>query len=103
MSEEREEGPIATGEMDMQPEEREEVSTSIDVIDKQISIGEAPTIVSHEEIPQEQNMGREQVQEESRVSKKRQKRRRIPSYLSDISKQVEKNGNQINKITLMVK
>jgi hypothetical protein len=106
MSEEREERPIATGEMDTQPEEKEEAPTSIDVIDKQISIVEAPATVSvsvpQEEKPQEQNIGIEQVQEEFRVSKKKQKRRRITSYLSNISKQVEKNGNQINKITVMI-
>ena len=38
MPEEKEEGPIATGERDTQPEEKEEAPTSIDVIDKQISI-----------------------------------------------------------------
>jgi hypothetical protein len=54
-----------------------------------------------EERPQ-QNIGIEQVQEGSRVSKKKQKRRRKTSYLSYISRQVEKNGNQINKITMMI-
>jgi len=95
MPEEKEEGPIATVERDTQPEEKEEVPTSIDLIDKKISIGE--------EKPQEQNIGIEQqVQEESRGSKKKQKRRLTTSYISDISKQVEKNGNQINKITMMI-
>ncbi len=70
---------------------------------KQISILEVPVIVPQEEKLQEQNTGIEQVQEESRVSKKKkQKRRRITSYLSDISKQVGKNGNQINKINIMI-
>ena len=58
--------------------------------------------VPQEEKPQEQNVRIEQVQEESRVSKKKQKRRLTTSYISDISKQVEKNGNQINKITMMI-
>ena len=55
-----------------------------------------------QEKPQEQNIEIEKVQEESRVSKKQQKRRRVTSYLSDISKQIEKNGSQINKITMMI-
>ncbi len=49
MSEERAEGPIMTGEMDTQPEEREEGATSIDVADKQISIEEVPVAVPQEE------------------------------------------------------
>ena len=103
MSEEREEvGPTTIEEMDTQSEEREEVApTTIDMTDKQISIEEAPVVVPHEENLQEQNREREQVQEESKISKKGQ-RRRITSYLSNISKQIEKNGNQINKITMMV-
>ena len=97
MSEERVEGPIMTGEMDTQPEEREEGATSIDVADKQISIEELPVAVPQEEKLQEQV----QVQQEPKISKRKQKRRTI-SYLSNISKQIEKNGNQINKITMMV-
>jgi hypothetical protein len=102
--EEREEGPIVIGEMDTQSEEKEGATASIDVIDKQISIGEVPATVpiDQEEKPQEQNIEIEQVQEESGVSKRKQKRRRATSYLSEISKQVEKNGNQINKITMMI-
>jgi citrate synthase len=95
MSEERAEGPIMTGEMDTQPEEWEEGATSIDAADKQISIEEVPVAVPQEERPQEQE------QQEPKISRRKQKRR-ITSYLSNISKQVEKNGNQINKITMMV-
>ncbi len=69
--------------------------------DRQISVGEAPSVVPQEEKPQEQDRGIEQIQVESRISKKKQ-RRRITSYLSNISKQVEKNGNQINKITMTI-
>ena len=84
-----------TAERDTQPEKKEETPTSIDLIDKQISIGE--------EKPQEQNIGiKQQVQEESRATKKKQKRRLTTSYISNISKQVERNGNQINKITMMI-
>jgi hypothetical protein len=97
MSEERAEGPFMTGEMDTQPEEREEGATSIDVADKQISIEEVPVAVPQEEKLPEQV----QVQQEPKISKRKQKRR-ITSYLSNISKQVEKNGNQINKITMIV-
>ncbi|MGC1132649.1 MAG: hypothetical protein WA941_07495 [Nitrososphaeraceae archaeon] len=78
-------------------EEWEERPTSIDVTDKQISIAEVSVTVPQED-KQGQNIGTEQVQGESRFNKKKQKRRRITSYLSDISKQVEKNGNRINKI-----
>jgi|GEM_PF-2012404 len=54
MSEENEEEPLTTGEMDKPFEEREEGPTSIDVTDKQISIGEVPTAVPQEEIVQEE-------------------------------------------------
>ena len=50
---------------------------------------------------QEQNKQIEQAQEESKVIKREQKKR-VTSHLSNISKQVEKEGNQINKITLMI-
>jgi hypothetical protein len=101
MSEEKEEEPLATGEMERPFDEREERSTSIDVTDKQISIGEIPFTVPQEEIVQEKPQEMEQTQVEPRVIKKEPKRR-ITSYLSNISKQVEKQGNQMNKITLMV-
>jgi hypothetical protein len=94
---ERNEGFISTGEMEEQPEERVEGATSIAVTDKQISIEEVPVAVPQEEKLPEQV----QVQQEPKISKRKQKRR-ITSYLSNISKQVEKNGNQINKITMMV-
>ena len=42
-----------------------------------------------------------QAQEKSNISKRKQKRR-MTSYLSNISKQVEKQGNQINKMALMI-
>ncbi|MGI0042419.1 MAG: hypothetical protein ACRD47_01800 [Nitrososphaeraceae archaeon] len=89
MSEENAEKSLTTGEMDRPFEEREEGSTSIDVTDKQISVREVPSAVQ-EEIPQEgkpQEM--EQAQEKPRISRTKQKRR-ITSYLSSISKQVEK-------------
>jgi citrate synthase len=95
MLEERDEGFSLTGEMVEQPKEREEGPTVNEVSDRRVSIGEAPAIVLQEERPQEQE------QQELKISKRKQKRRTI-SYLSNISKQVEKNGNQINKITMMV-
>ena len=49
----------------------------------------------------EQNRTIENIHGESRINKRKQKRR-ITSYLSNISKQAEKHGNQINKITLMI-
>jgi hypothetical protein len=102
MSEENAEKSLTTGEMERPFEEKEVVSTSIDMTDKQISIGEVPFAVLQEEIPQEgkpQEM--EQAQEKPRISRRKQKRR-ITSYLSSISKQVEKQGNQINKLTIMI-
>jgi hypothetical protein len=39
--------------------------------------------------------------EEPKIRKRKQKRR-ITSYLSNISKQVDKHGNQINKVTMMI-
>ena len=73
--------------------------TSIDVTDEQTSIVEMPP--TEEEKVQEQNKQIEQIQEEFKISKRKQKRR-ITSYLSNISKQVEKQGNQINKMALMI-
>ena len=73
--------------------------TSIDVTDEQTSIVEMPP--TEEEKVQEQNKQIEQIQEKFKISKRKQKRR-ITSYLSNISKQVEKQGNQINKMTLMI-
>jgi SMC interacting uncharacterized protein involved in chromosome segregation len=103
-------------EMD-KPLEDSEVGgpTSIDVKDELISIGpasldvsdqlnsmeEAPSIEPPQE-PQEEKREIEQVQMETRISKEKQKRRRITSYLSKISKQVEKQGNQINTLTIMI-
>jgi hypothetical protein len=102
MSEEKEEEPLATGEMERPFEEKGVVSTAIDVTDKQISIGEVPTTVPQEKIAQEEKpQEMEQAQKESRVSKRKPKRR-ITSYLSIISKQVQKQGNQINKLTIMI-
>ena len=107
MSEEREEGPITTEGLDGSFEEREIGPTSIDVTDEapdvtdeQPSAVEIPPEEQQEEV-QEQNkqVGRAQV--ESKISKNKQKRR-ITSYLSNISKQVEKQGNQINKVTMMI-
>lgn len=98
MLEERGEEFTSTEEMMKQPAEKEEGPTVTEVSDRQVSIGEAPPIVPQEERQQEQEQ--EQEQQEPKISKRKQKRR-IASYLSDISKQVEKNGNQINKITMM--
>ena len=39
--------------------------------------------------------------EEPKICKRKQKRR-ITSYLSNISKQVDKHGNQNNKVTMMI-
>jgi hypothetical protein len=98
MLEERDEGFTLTAEMVEQPGERVDGSTSIDVTDEQPGTIEVPPA---EYEVQEQNKQIEQVQEESIISKRKQKRR-ITSYLSNISKQVGKQGNQINKMTSMI-
>ena len=96
MSEEKEEVSIAT-----EREEREGGGpTSMDVIDNQISIGDVSFAEPQGEKVQDQNRGIERVHEESRSSKR--KKRRITSYLSNISKQVDKHGNKIDKMTVML-
>ena len=98
MTEEGEEGIIVTEQMDNQLEESEVGPTSIDVTDEQISIGptsidatdeqsstvETPPEEQREEV-QEQNKQVELAKEESKIRKNKQKRR-ITSYLSNISK-----------------
>ena len=99
MSKENGEVPIMTDGIDRSFEESEGGSTSIDVTANQNLIGE----VSHAE-PQEvleQNRALAHLHEEPTISRRKQKKR-ITSYLSNISKQVEKHGNQINKMTLVI-
>jgi predicted nucleic acid-binding Zn-ribbon protein len=82
-------------------EERQEGPTSIDVSDKQIAIGDIPAAVLQEEKSQEQEQKIEpELKQASNVGKKTQ-RRRVTTYLSHISKQIEKNGHEINKITMV--
>ena len=115
MSEEGEEGSIITEDMSKPLVESEigptslEVTddrvsigpTSIDVTDEQASILETPPAEQQEEKVQEQNKQIEQAQEESKIIKRKQKRR-MTYYLSNILKQVEKHGNQLNKMALMI-
>jgi hypothetical protein len=109
MLEESEEGPIVTEEvMEIGPTSIDVTNkpvsigpTSIDVIDGQLSTTEIPPAEQQEEKVQEQNRQTELALEESKISKRKQKRR-ITSYLSNISKQVGKQGNQINKMTSMI-
>ena len=101
MSEDREEGPVMIEEMDKPLEEMGVGPTLLDVTDEQISIGEVSLSELQEEKVQEQNKEVEQAQEEARISKRKQKRR-ITSYLSNISKQVERQGHQINKLTMTI-
>ena len=82
-------------------EEREEEPTSPSLTENQI-VEETPAIAPQEENLQVQNKIIVESQEKSRISKKRQKRRRAITYLSHISKQVEKNGNQIDNITTLI-
>ena len=83
-------------------EEWEEEPTSPSLTENQIFVDETSTIAPQEENLQEQNKIMEESQEKSRISKKRQKRRRAITYLSHISKQVEKNGNQIDRMTTLI-
>src|SRR5687768_13498710 len=101
MSEDREEGLIMMEEREKPLEETGVGPTSLDVTDEQISIGEVPLSELQEEKVQEQNKEVEQAQEEARISKRKQKRR-ITSYLSNISKQVDRQGHQINKLTMTI-
>jgi hypothetical protein len=88
-------------------EEREEESTSPAVTEDQIFVEETPATVSQEqnfqeENFQEQNKKIEELQGKNRINIKKQKRRRTITFLSQISKQVEKNGNQIGRITTII-
>jgi hypothetical protein len=88
-------------------EEREEELTSPAVTEDQIFVEETPATVLQEqnfqeENLQEQNKKIEALQGKNRINMKRQKRRRTITYLSQISKQVEKNGNQIGRITTII-
>jgi archaellum component FlaC len=99
MSKEKGELPITTDMIDRSFEEREGGPTSIDVTANRNSIEE----VSHAE-PQEvleQNRPLAHSHEEPSIHRRKQ-RKRITSYLSHISKQLEKHGNQINKMTLVI-
>ncbi len=66
-------------------------------VEKMIPLEESPLTV-HEEKLQEQKSEKEQAREEPSFRKKKQKRRRTTTYLSQILKQAEKNGDEINKI-----
>ena len=82
-------------------EEWEEEPTSPSLTENQF-VEETPAIAPQEENLQVQNKIIVESQEKSRISKKRQKRRRAITYLSHISKQIEKNGNQIDRITTLI-
>jgi hypothetical protein len=88
-------------------EESEEELTSSTVAENQNFVEETPALIPQEQILQEENLQEqnkeiEESQEKSLISKKRQKRRRAITYLLHISKQVEKNGNQIDRITTLI-
>jgi chromosome segregation ATPase len=107
ISEEREEEPAPTEVMDskvfteeMTPVEKMIPVEELTPVEKMIPLEESPATV-HEEKLQEQNRQIEKAQEESSFMKKTQ-RRRVTTYLSHLSKQVEKNGNEINKITTVI-
>lgn len=68
-------------------------------VEKMISLEESPAIV-HEEKPkeQEEKVTVQEPKEIPTIRKKKQRRRRTSTYLSQILKQAEKNGGEINKI-----
>jgi len=99
MSKEKGEVPITTDMIDRSFEEREGGPTSIDVTANQNSKEDVPHAEPQEVL--EQNRALAHSHEEPSIRRRKQ-RRRITSYLSNISKQVEKHGNQINKMTLMI-
>jgi len=82
-------------------EDREEGLIMMEEMDKPLEETGVPLSELQEEKVQEQNKEVEQAQEEARISKRKQKRR-ITSYLSNISKQVERQGHQINKLTMTI-
>ena len=88
-------------------EDKEDEPTSSVVAENPIFVEQTPAIIPQEQNLQEENLQEqnkevEESQEKSGISKKRQKRRRAITYLSHISKQVEKNGNQIDRITTLI-
>jgi chromosome segregation ATPase len=88
-------------------EEREEEPISPVIAEDQIFVEGTPAIKQQEqqlqeEKLQEQYMENKESQEKTRNGKKRQKRRRAITYLTQISRQVEKNGNQIDRITTFI-
>jgi hypothetical protein len=97
MSEERREEPAPNEVMDSEvfTEDMTPVE-EMTAVEKMIPLEESPVKV-HEEKLQEQNREIERAHEESSFRKKKQ-RRRTTTYLSQILKQAEKNGGEINKI-----
>jgi hypothetical protein len=97
MPDERTEESASTETMDNQifTEEMTPVE-EMTAVEKMIPLEESPAIV-YEEKYQQQNREIEQTHEESSFRKKKQ-RRRTTTYLSQILKQAEKNGGEINKI-----
>jgi hypothetical protein len=99
MSEEREEEPAAPTEV-TDSEVLTEKMTPVEEttrVEKMIPLEESPAAF-REEKSQEQKREIEQAREEPSFRKKKQRRRRTTAYLSQILKQAEKNGGEINKI-----
>jgi hypothetical protein len=99
MSEEREKEPAVPTEM-MESEVFTEKMTPVEEttpIEKMIPLEESPAAV-REEKSQEQKREIEQAREEPSFRKKKQRRKQTTTYLSQILKQAEKNGGEINKI-----
>lgn len=109
--EEKENEPTTTQEMNTELAERreepvaaEEGPASAELEESQYSTTEVSFKESQKPQGkiQEENRGTEHPPEVYYGIRKKTPKRRITSYLSNISKHVEKNGNQINKITTML-
>jgi DNA repair exonuclease SbcCD ATPase subunit len=83
-------------------EEREEQPTSNEQEKTEISIEEKPNTVLQEDKAQEQKKKIEEEQREKPSVMKKKQTEQAATSLSDTSKQVEKNANQINKITMLI-
>jgi hypothetical protein len=97
---------ISTREMDEQPErmeEGEEEPTSAgSLTEMETPQVEIPIAVSEGEQARMRKGETEQIHEEAKVDKSKRKRKRTLTYLSNISKQVERNGTQIHRIVKLI-
>ncbi|MGC1133035.1 MAG: hypothetical protein WA941_09440 [Nitrososphaeraceae archaeon] len=101
-----EERSISTREMDEQPErmeEGEEEPTSAgSLTEMETPQEEIPVAVSEVEQARIRKGETEQIHKETKADKSKRKRKQTLTYLSSISKQVERNGTQIHRIAKLI-